>query len=304
MDIPVRDMDFYAVLCNIISMPRKIENLKVLLNENVQTALDNFSGCFGARIAYFATDMRELSVGQKKQMCRYCSLIRSKLYGNGRCLEQDRKKVKEATERKTLVSYTCHGGLVETIFPVYIDNVLAGLVMAGQFRTASSPPKSIIDDWKRKFKDDSEIMSAFSEVPEISPAKLPNMLGLFSMLVRSIAKEGIASIQGDTVVEKILHRIRCNLESPPALSEAAQLVGRSKSSVSHIFKAKLGKSFKSCVIDLRLDRAEEILRNNPGTTVKEAASKVGFDDEFYFSRIFRKYRGFPPSKLSRSRNLS
>ncbi len=278
-------------------MARKTQSLNVLLNENVQTALDNFSGCFGARIAYFATDMHEIKVGQKKQMCRYCSMIRSKLYGSGRCLEQDRRKLKEASERRTLVSYTCHGGLVEIIFPVYIDNVPAGFVMAGQFRTASTPPKSIIDDWKGKFGNDSELMLAFSDVPEISTSKLPSLLGLFSMLVRSIAKEGIASIQGDTVVEKILHRIRCNLENPPTLSEAAGLVGRSKSSISHIFQAKLGKSFKSCVIDLRLDRAEEILRNSPGMTVKEVASKVGFDDEFYFSRIFKKYRGSPPSKM-------
>jgi ligand-binding sensor protein len=298
MEITARGMDLYAILCNIISMAqKKMESINVLLNENVQTALDNFSGCFGARIAYFATDMGELKVGQKKQMCRYCSLIRSKLYGNGRCLDLDRRKLKEASERKTLISYTCHGGLVEAIFPVHIDKILAGFVMVGQFRTASSPPKRIIDDWKSKYKNDSELLPAFLEVPEISTSKLPNMLGLFTMLVRSIANEGISSIQGDVVVEKILHRIRCNLENPPSLSEASTLVSRSKSSVSHIFKAKLGKSFKSCVIDLRLDRAEEILRNNPGTTVKEAAWKVGFNDEFYFSRIFKKYKGFPPSKL-------
>ncbi len=298
MDIPVRDMDFYAILGNIISMASKqMQNLKVLLNENVQTALDNFSACFGARIAYFATDMRELKVGQKKQMCRYCALIRSKLIGNGLCIELDRKKLKEASERRTLISYTCHGGLVEAIYPVYLDNVFAGFVMAGQFRTASSPPKNITDEWKEKYKNDSKLLDAFSEVSEISSSKLPNMLGLFSMLVRSIAKEGIAAIQGDLVVEKILHRIRSDLENPPTLSEAAGIAGRSKSSVSHIFQSKLGKSFKSCVIDMRLTRAEEILRNNPGTTVKEAASKVGFGDEFYFSRIFKKYRGFPPSKL-------
>jgi AraC-like DNA-binding protein len=297
MDIPVISMDIYAVICNIMSMPGKeTENLKVLLNENVQTALDNFSGCFGARIAYFATDMGELRVGQKKQMCKYCSLIRSKLFGNGRCVELDRKKLKESSERRSLVSYTCHGGLVEAIYPVYVDNVLAGFVMAGQFRTASAPPESILAEWKRRYRNDSAIRIAFSEVPEISPSKLPHLLGLFSMLVRSIAKEGISSIQGDIVIEKILHRIRCNLENPPSLSEAASLVSRSGSSVSHIFKSKLGKSFKSCVIDMRLDRAEEILRNNPGMTVKEAASKVGFEDEFYFSRIFKKYKGAPPSK--------
>lgn len=275
-----------------------MENLRVLLNENVQTALDNFSGCFGARIAYFATDMGEIRVGQKKHMCGYCSLIRSKLYGNGRCMELDRRKLRETSERRSLVSYTCHGGLVEAIYPVYADNFLAGFVMAGQFRTASSPPESILSDWRRKYRNENAIRTAFSEVPEISPSKLPYLLGLFSMLVRTIAKEGISSIQGDIVVEKILHRIRCDLENPPSLSEAAALVSKSKSSVSHIFKAKLGKSFKSCVIDMRLDRAGEMLRNNPGMTIKEAAASVGFDDEFYFSRIFRKYKGFPPSKLN------
>jgi AraC-like DNA-binding protein len=282
-----------------MSMPGKeMENLKVLLNENVQTALDNFSGCFGARIAYFATDMGELKVGQRMTICRYCSLIRAKLYGDGRCMELDRKKLREASERRSLVSYTCHGGLVEAIYPVHVDKLLAGFVMAGQFRTASAPPENILADWKKRYRHEGAIRTAFSEVPEVSPAKLPYMLGLFSILVRSIAKEGISSIQGDMVVEKVLHRIRCRLENPPSLSEAAALVSRSKSSVSHIFKAKLGKSFKSCVLDMRLDRAVELLRNNPGMTVKEAASRVGFDDEFYFSRIFRKYKGVPPSKLN------
>lgn len=267
------------------------------MNENVQTALDNFSGCFGGRIAYFATDMGELRVGQKKPMCRYCTMIRSKLFGDIRCVELDRKKLKEASDRRSLVSYTCHGGLVEAVYPVYVDNVLAGFVMAGQFRTTTAPPENILSDWKRQYLNEDEIRTAFSEVAEISPSKLPHLLGLFSMLVRLIAKEGISAIRGDMVIEKILHRIRCCPENPPSLSEAAGLVSRSRSSVSHIFKSKLGKSFKSYVIDMRLDRAEEILRNNPGTTIKEVASKVGYDDEFYFSRIFRKYRGSPPSKL-------
>ncbi len=281
-------------------MPQsKNGNLKVLLNESVQSALDNFSGCFGARIAYFATDMRELKVGQKKRMCRYCSLIRSRLYGDGRCLEQDRAKLQEASERGSLLSYTCHGGLVEAIIPVYADGVLIGFVMTGQFRTVSAPPKGVLDDWTRRFGKAAEIKSAFMEVPEISSVKLPSMLGLFSMLVRSIAKEGIAGIQGDMLVEKVLDRIRRDPANPPTLAEAARLAGRSRSSVSHAFKARLGRSFKSYVIDMRLARAEEILCNSPGSTVKEAASRIGFQDEFYFSRIFRKYRGFPPSELAR-----
>lgn len=234
-------------------------------------------------------------------MCRYCSLIRSKLYGRRRCLEQDRIKLKEASEKRTLLSYTCHGGLVEAIIPVYSDNALVGFVMTGQFRTASSPPTAVLEDWACRHGCADEIVSAFAEVPQIPVEKLPSMFGIFSILVRSIAREGIAGIHGDMLVEKVLHRIRCDIANPPSLAEAARLAGRSRSSVSHAFKARLGRSFKSCVIDMRLSRAEEILGGGHSITVKEVSSRLGFKDEFYFSRIFRKYRGFPPSHLIRHR---
>jgi AraC-like DNA-binding protein len=45
-----------------------------------------------------------------------------------------------------------------------------------------------------------------------------------------------------------------------------------------------------------MDKAEELLRHEPGVTVKEVAARLGFVDDFYFSRAFRQRKGLPPSK--------
>jgi AraC-like DNA-binding protein len=37
------------------------------------------------------------------------------------------------------------------------------------------------------------------------------------------------------------------------------------------------------------------LLTDEGLSVKETAARVGFDDAFYFSRVFKKVMGIPPS---------
>ena len=273
------------------------QGLRIILNDSVQNALDHFSACFGVRIAYFDTNLQEIKVGQHKPVCTFCRLIRGASGGKKRCIELDRRKLREAAERRMLVSYACHGGLTEVIYPVFLNRVLVGYIMAGQFRTTSALPDNIRRDVRGNGSTAKTMIRAFDKVPFIKPVILPSMLGLFSMLVKSITHEGVTAIQGDLIIERILQRIRSMPDSPPTLEEAARLAGRSKSYVSHVFKTKLGRSFKSMVISIRLDKAEEELASSPGLTVKEVAARFGFSDEFYFSRIFRKYRGVPPSHL-------
>ena len=270
--------------------------LEVLLNAQAQAALDNFSTCFGVRIAYYKPDQTEMQVGLQQGCCGYCTYLRQRLFGAERCLAQDRVRMAEAFQRRTLIHYTCHGGLVEAICPVILDQALAGYVMVGQFRTKDRVPDAICRAAERKGRRLEEVRQAFAGVPKIQPEKLPAMLGLFSLLVSAIVRDGIASVQGDLVVERILYEIRRRPETPLTLPEAAQLVGRSQSSVSHLFRAKLGRSFKACVVDIRLEKAEALLRHEPGIQVKEVAARLGFADVYYFSRIFRKRKGVPPSQ--------
>jgi AraC-like DNA-binding protein len=270
--------------------------LEVLLNEHAQAALDDFSTCFGVRIACYRPDQTELQVGLRKSCCGYCAHLQEKVYGIERCLQNDREKLAEAFQRRTMIHYTCHGGLVEAISPVILHQTLIGYVMVGQFRTGNALPARLRREAQTKGGGALALQEAYQAVPKVPPEKVPAMLSLFSLLVKAIVSEGIAAVHGDLIVERILHEIRSRPEDPPTLAQAAQLVGRSRSTVSHLFKAKLGRSFKSCVVDIRMDKAEQLLRHEPGVTVKEVAARLGFEDEFYFSRIFRQRKGLPPSQ--------
>lgn len=50
------------------------------------------------------------------------------------------------------------------------------------------------------------------------------------------------------------------------------------------------------LIEYRLEIAAGLLTEN-GYTVKQAAASVGYKDEFYFSRLFKKHMGIAPSKI-------
>ena len=102
-------------------------------------------------------------------------------------------------------------------------------------------------------------------------------------------------MRGDDVVAPVIAWMNEHVDAPLRLADAARLVHRSPSTVSHQFRARLGRSFQEVRTSLKLDRAEVLLATVPGMTVQEAAARAGFADPLYFSRLFKKHRGRPPS---------
>ena len=69
----------------------------------------------------------------------------------------------------------------------------------------------------------------------------------------------------------------------------------SKINFSVRFKQQVGISPIDYLIRLRMQNACVLLRET-NQKIREIADKVGYADEFYFSRIFAKVIGCPPSK--------
>lgn len=65
---------------------------------------------------------------------------------------------------------------------------------------------------------------------------------------------------------------------------------------SYQFYKNMGVRPIDYLIQFRLETAAGLLREN-GYTVKQAALSVGYKDEFYFSRLFKKHMGIPPSEV-------
>ena len=70
----------------------------------------------------------------------------------------------------------------------------------------------------------------------------------------------------------------------------------SASSLQRAFAKRLTMSPKQYLIQLRMNRALELLTKNE-LSVKEISFSCGFTDEKYFSRAFKKRYGYSPSQL-------
>lgn len=265
----------------------------IFLDPEVRNLFDAFSRCFDIRIGYFTPDGRELTVGCGRECSRYCSYLREELELLDTCLTLDAKKRNDSRETGELVSYTCHGGMVESILPIHYDDILHGFVMIGQFRSREHPPEGIlgIAEGSRT----NRIRDLYRETPRFSTEKIRDINNLFTGLVRYISGSHMIRYRKDVVVDRIITLLRKEIHRNVSLREAADYVGRSSSTVSHLFKDTLGIGFKRYCIELKLHRAEELLA--AGEPVYASASAVGYTDPYYFSRLFRRIRGVAPSRI-------
>ena len=63
---------------------------------------------------------------------------------------------------------------------------------------------------------------------------------------------------------------------------------------SKLFKAETGTTFVEYLTNLRMERAQELLKDE-GLSIKEICASVGYADPNYFSRTFKKNVGVTPT---------
>ena len=102
-------------------------------------------------------------------------------------------------------------------------------------------------------------------------------------------------IKHQNVIFKTTAYIKEHLTDKLSLDQAAEQVYLSKSYFCRIIKDELGCTFTEYVNRLRIERSKTLLRGT-GMPIAEIACAVGFDDQSYFTRIFKKHTGMAPGK--------
>jgi len=111
-----------------------------------------------------------------------------------------------------------------------------------------------------------------------------------------------ADTQTADVIERAISRIHNEFEREFDMRLLAQELGVSYSWFRHMFAAHTGLSPHQYLLELRLVRARNLLGDTE-LPIKEIAMQTGFEDEFYFSRLFRQKLNITPSQWrNRSRH--
>lgn len=259
--------------------------LELILSDEVQTLLDDVAALIDARVTFFGPDGSSLRRG--KEMCNsdFCRHIQSCPGGLAKCHAMDAAKQQEAVRSREVLLYRCHAGAHEIIAPVFIHGKCAGFLMIGQFRVDDTLPSG------------SETLEGFyKQLPKFSQEKLSAITGLFRTLIDYITIRELAVLQSDQLRLDIDRYIEQYGHEDIKLPDMAKKLGRSVSSISQFLRRNYGTGFKELLITHRLRLAESFWKSNPEATVAEAAFASGFQDQFYFSRLFRQRKGMTPGE--------
>ena len=95
-------------------------------------------------------------------------------------------------------------------------------------------------------------------------------------------------------IKKAQEYIHHNYSRQLQQKELAELCGYSESHFRRLFHAITGMSCSKYIISVKIGAAKNLLLSGTAN-VSEAAELTGFSDIYYFSRLFKKITGYPPS---------
>jgi YesN/AraC family two-component response regulator len=152
--------------------------------------------------------------------------------------------------------------------------------------------KSLTDEWisPRTFSKTLRERAFFME--------LLNLLSLWSNSKRTLNYDKLRK------VEKVTQYILDHYAKKITLQDLADTIQLSRSYLQVIFKEVTGTSPIEYLINVRVNKAKELIKAGCDN-IREVSELCGFNDSFYFSRMFKKIEGVSPSQyrdIVRSQN--
>ncbi|MBI4979245.1 MAG: helix-turn-helix transcriptional regulator [Spirochaetes bacterium] len=143
--------------------------------------------------------------------------------------------------------------------------------------------------------------SVFGVIDRFSTENLKESLAVHDVL-RPIITSFIGPERSDipmkiTLAQKyrpLLSHIDANLSIALSLNDLADIMNLTPAYLSSSFKRDTGKTLKRVIIGHIVRRAERELVSTD-RKIRDIAGELGFADEFYFSKFFKRETGIPPT---------
>ena len=138
------------------------------------------------------------------------------------------------------------------------------------------------------------VQEAEAGTPESEALVVSNTVMLMAHLHRAVTQDGSTALSAERpeLLDKILAYVELHLAEKITLEDVARQFWVSQSTVSQVFRQKMGVSFYRCVTQRRLIAAKSLIAE--GVALEDVSIRTGFADYSRFYRAIKKEYGIPP----------
>ena len=218
------------------------------------------------------------------------------------------KKLLEKTGIDTEVIGTANNGLVakeeianfkpDVIFTDIRMPGLSGLDLLQTIPEISPDSKVVIITGFAEFSYAKEAVQHHAFDYLLKPIKEEDLTRVLTSILkeRGETEEEVKQSQVyDKTIDNVVSDIREHYMEDISLTSLAAKYNISMARLSEMIKEHLSLNFSDYISSLRIQRAKELLRDE-SLSIQEIAEIVGYNDYFYFTKVFKKVEGISPSK--------
>ena len=142
--------------------------------------------------------------------------------------------------------------------------------------------------------------NAFSTLSSLNDKKLIKDFTQTFLLECTAAIANIRKTDTNPIIKKICDYVEENLAQDISLEMAADYAGVSSFYLSKLFKEEKGETYINFVTDKRLEKSCQLLYQTD-LSIKEITAEVGYNDQNYYSRIFKTKYGLSPKEYRKEK---
>ena len=169
-----------------------------------------------------------------------------------------------------------------------------GLAERGNFLRTAGTKWEFLEEYFRRGTMETEAAE-----PGWEMAVLGNTIQLLSLLRRAATDKATLPLPAEKpeLLDRVMAYMEKNLSEKLTLQEIARQFYVSESTISQLFRKKLGVSFHRCLTQRRLIAAKSLIET--GMPLEDVGRQVGFVDYSSFYRAFRQEYGICPRQYRR-----
>ena len=269
--------------------------VKQMNKQEIITVLEELNKISGFRVSLHDADYNEIAA-YPEFMNTFCESINRNEGEHRKCVECDRVACLNAQKKGETYIYRCRHGLTEAVSPLYNFGTLSGFLMMGQVATNENDKKNAEKALCSLNYPDSAIKMCTKDIPVVDEEMVSSYVKIMTICAEYLTLSHAVSAQKSSIAERAKKYINENIENKFGIAKICASLDCSKSTLLTSFKRTYGVTVNNYITDVRLERAKLLLLNDK-KSISDVAYECGFADQSYFSKVFSKRFGLPPSEF-------